>query len=99
MKKYLLFISAILLFLPGQTISQTQNPTKEKEFDYPWVPRISAYEAYVKYKAGKAIIFHAGGTGYNQRHIMGSFNLDYKDRKGLLRKFPKEGIEIFTYCY
>ena len=52
-------------------------------------------------KAGKAIIFHAGGENYSKRHILGAFNLDetVKNRDEMLEKFPKEGIEIFTYCY
>jgi hypothetical protein len=97
MKKYLLFISAILLFLPVQILSQTQIRTEDKKVDYPWVPRISAYEAYVKYKEGKAIILHGGGNVFSKRHILGAFDLDLKDREGLLRKFPKEGVDIFTY--
>jgi hypothetical protein len=83
----------ILLFLAAQVDAQNQN-----QVDYPWVPRVSAYEAYIKYKEGKAIILHGGGEAYNRRHILGAFNLDkYNDQ--LLLKFPKKGIEIFTYCY
>jgi hypothetical protein len=67
--------------------------------DYPNVPRISAYEAYVKYKSGKAILFHAGGNNYADRHIVGAYNLDVKNPEPILRKFPKQGIDIFTYCY
>lgn len=89
----LFFVPIILLLLAAQIDAQHQ-----KQVDYPWVPRVPAYEAYVKYKAGKAIILHAGGEAYKGRHIVGAFNLErYNDR--ILFKFPKEGIEIFTYCY
>lgn len=95
MKKcFLFFVPMILLFLAAQVDAQDQS-----QADYPWVPRISAYEAYIKYKAGEAIIMHGGGELYSRRHIVGAFDLDKKDRDKLLPKFPKEGIEIFTYCY
>jgi hypothetical protein len=98
MKKCLFFISVMLLFLPVRMDAQTQTQSQGKRVDYPWVPRVSAYEAYVKYKAGKAIIMQDGGEAYNGRHILGAFNLEkYNDQ--LLLKFPKQGIEIFTYCY
>jgi len=81
MKKCLLFfVPIILFFLAVQVDAQNQNQSIEKEVDYPWVPRFSAYEAYLKYKAGKAIIFHGGGAKYSRRHILGAFNLDLKDR-------------------
>ena len=99
MKQYAMFICLIYLFLTAQINAQTQMFPPKQDVDYPWVPRISAYEAYVKYKEGKAIIFHGGGNKYRERHIMGAFNLDIKDREGILQKFPKKGIEIFTYCY
>ena len=99
MKKYLLAFLTILLFLPFQIRAQTPNQSTNNDVDYPHVPRVSAYEAYVKYKSGKAIIFHGGGAHFNNRHIVGAFNLDVKNREPVLRKFPKEGIEIFTYCY
>jgi len=73
------------------------NP--EYESDFPWVPRVAAYEAYTKYKAGRAFIFHGGGAKFEERHILGAYNLDVKNREPVLRKFPKEGIEIYTYCY
>ncbi|MGA2467078.1 MAG: hypothetical protein ABSH06_22350 [Thermodesulfobacteriota bacterium] len=98
MKKWILFASVILSFLTVQVDAQIQMQFKERVGDYPEVPRVSAYEAYIKYKAGKAIIMHAGGEAYNGRHILGAFNLEkYNDQ--LLLKFPKQGIEIFTYCY
>jgi hypothetical protein len=98
MKKYLIFLYVILLFLPIQIHAQTQTESQGERVDYPWVPRVSAYEAYVKHKAGRAIILHGGGEAFSKRHILGAFNLEkYNDQ--LLLKFPKEGIEIFTYCY
>ena len=72
---------------------------QEHKADYPWVPRVSAYEAYIKYKNGKAIILHGGGENYSSRHILGAINADFKDRENLLLKFPQNRIEIFTYCY
>jgi hypothetical protein len=97
MKKYVLFTCLILLFLSGQINGQIKMPSKGK-VDYPDVPRVSAYGAYLKYKGGKAIIMHAGGEAYNARHILGAFDLT-KNKDQLLLKFPKQGIEIFTYCY
>ena len=100
MRKAALFLIALFLFLPAWISAQLETETINKDnVDYPWVPRISAYEAYVKYKSGKAIIFHAGGAKFEGRHILGAYNLDVKNKEPILRKFPKEGIEIFTYCY
>ena len=108
-RKYytILFTFLILLFSVVQIDAQTQIPSKGKirtrhKVDYPEVPRVSAYEAYFKYKAGKAIIIQAGGEKYERRHILGAFNIDQEAvRKGQIKlpKFPKKGIEIFTYCY
>lgn len=69
--------------------------------DYPDIPRVSAYEAYIKYKAGNAFILFGGGDQYSRRHLVGLINLDVKDseKDKILSKFPKEGIEIFTYSY
>jgi hypothetical protein len=94
MMKRMLFLFLIYLFLAVQLFAQTQG-----EIEFPWVPRVSAYEAYVKYKAGKAIILHAGGEKYSVRHITGAIDFDFKPREEALQKFPKKGIEIFTYCY
>jgi hypothetical protein len=104
MKKYMLIIFTIFLFSPFQIGAQTQNQSQREEVDFPWVPRISAHEAYVKYKAGKAIILHAGGEKFSGRRILGAINLNHEElgkdvQLKILRKFPKEGIEIFTYCY
>lgn len=105
MKKCLVAISVILfvilMFFAMQLNAQNKIQFKEDELDYPDVPRVLAYEAFVKYKAGKAIILHGGGEVYNRRHILGAINMDYKDeiKDKLLPKFPKDGIEIFTYCY
>lgn len=109
MKKCILLI-IVFLFIAIQTTAQTQKEEERGNVDFPWVPRISAYEAYVKYKNGKAFILHAGGEKFIGRHILGAINLnpeelgkDIEDGKEvklkILRKFPKEGIEIFTYCY
>lgn len=95
-----MLICLIYLLLAAQINAQIQNEPPKQDVDYPWVPRISAYEAYVKYKAGEAIILHGGGAGkFSNRHIVGAYNLDIKGRDGLLQKFPKKGVAIFTYCY
>jgi hypothetical protein len=100
-RKYVIYVFIIFLFLCGQINAQKQIQSSEVEIPYPQIPRVSAYEAYLKYKEGKAIIFHAGGLHYNKRHILGAFNLDVSDelKDERLQKFPKVGIEIFTYCY
>ena len=97
MKKYVLFIFTFLLFLPFHIYAQTQMQTKNEKVDYPWVPRISAYEAYIKYKDGKVIILSAGGEAFSRRHIMGALDFNVKPRDHLINKLPKHGIEIFTY--
>ena len=111
MKNLVLVALAIFIFLAGQTdvrpqMSAIQKPKARPKVDLPEVPRGSAYEAYVKFKAGKAIILHAGGEKYERRHIMGAMDVidpndpnagtNYKVR---IPKLPKKGIEIFTYCY
>ena len=77
------------------------DPVTGKVTLYPELPRVSVQEAYNKYNTGKAINFHSGGEVFSNRHILGAFNLDVPDNKKeeLLPKFPKKGIEIFTYCY
>ena len=98
MKKLMPLMVIVFFFLSIQIKAQTKMQPQEHKVDYPEVPRVSAYEAYVTYKDGKAIILHAGGDAYSRRHILGAFNLEkYNDQ--LLLKFPKQGIEIFTYCY
>jgi len=88
-KIQLLIIFVVIIFPMYQAYPQA--------VDFPWVPRVSAFEAYSKYKGGKALILHGGGAKFEERHIIGAFNLDLKNRAPILRKFPKEGIEIFTY--
>ena len=98
MKKcFLFFVLTILSLLAVQIDAQNQS-----QVDFPDVPRVSAYEAYVKYKSGKAIIVQCGGEAYDRRHIVGSFSVspDAVNRGEIkLPNFPKQGIEIFTYCY
>ena len=95
MKKELLFlpIMILLLVIPVGAQNKAENPA---------VPRVSAWEAYTKYKAGKAILIHAGGELFEKRHIVGAFNVDApavlnKGRK--LPNFPQKGMEIIIYCY
>jgi hypothetical protein len=105
MKKYIVFAVLFLMFLPLQIYAASKAAAKRVKTTnvvYPHVPRASAFEAYTKYKAGKAIIIQAGGSDFNGRHIMGALDLREEDvRKGKLKlpNFPKKGIEIFTYCY
>ena len=107
MKKFLLFSIAIFMFLTFQTDALSQMPSinkakKRPGVDYLKVPRVSAYEAYVKFKTNKAIIIQAGGITYENRHILGALNYgSEKVQRGNIKfpKFPRRGIEIFTYCY
>ena len=107
MKNLVMVALAIFLVLAGQTDVRSQMPTIQKptarpKVDLPEVPRVSAYEAYVKFKAGKAIIVQAGGIKYENRHIIGALNIGQEAvAKGLIKlpKLPRKEIEIFTYCY
>jgi len=103
MKKCILLV-IMFLFIAGQTVAQTQKEEKRGNIDFPWVPRISAFEAYVKYKNGKAIILHAGGERFISRRILGAINLNHEElgkdmQLRMIQKLPTEGIEILTYCY
>jgi len=108
MRKHILFVFCLIFLISAvQADAQTRIPFREKGktrryVDAPEVPRASAYEAYLKYKAGKAIIIQAGGCNYKSRHILGALNVPQEDithGRIKLPKFPKKGIEIFTYCY
>jgi hypothetical protein len=108
MKKSLGLAAVFLLFWVVQINGQNQVPLSKGVVENPELPRVSAYEAYVKFKGGKAIILHSGGDHYINHHILGSYNLenlsenlDEEDSiKGrIFRKLPKDGIEIFIYCY
>ena len=97
-ERYIVFC-ALILICAISIEAQSQPSRGDTEVDYPWVPRVSAYEAYVKSKSGKAVILCGGGESFGRRHIVGAFNVDLKDREPILKRFPKKGIEIFTYCY
>jgi len=105
MKKFLLFSLAIFMFLTFQTDALSQMPYTKKpkaNIVHPEVPRVSAYEAYVKFTAGKAIIIQAGGIAYERRHILGAMNTSAEKIIGgkiKIPKLPRRGIEILTYCY
>ena len=99
MRQYMLLISGIILLLAIQIHAQAQIQPKQRVVDFPEIPRVSAMEAYVKYKNGKAIILHAGGVPYKERHIIGALNFDFKDREERIKRLPQKGFEIFTYCY
>jgi hypothetical protein len=71
------------------------------EVGCPEVPRVSAYEAYVKFKSGKAIVVQCGGITYKNRHIIGSIDAGSAEKvnRGQMKlpNFPRGGVEIFTY--
>ena len=100
MKKFIL-LTFLVLALQIDTQAQTPSNSRVK-VAHPEVPRVSAYEAYLKYKAGNAIIIHAGGESYQRRHILRAFDVNQElVRLGKIKlpKFPRKKIEIFTYCY
>jgi hypothetical protein len=107
MRKSIFLFFAIFILLVAQVYAQAQRRSiksvkTRSKVDFPDVPRVSAYEAYVKYKAGKAILIQAGGISYEKRHILGAINLKQEAvTKGRIKlpNFPRKGIEIFTYCY
>lgn len=101
MRKCRILIPLIILFFVCEIDAQNSKRSGELPVQYPDIPRVSAYEAYNLYKAGNLIILHAGGEGYNKRHIAGAFNLDVGDdlKEKIVSRFPKKGIEILTYCY
>ena len=69
---------------------------------FPDVPRVSVFEAYEKYKSGRAIVIQAGGEVFERRHIAGAYVVDAEAISrgdAELPNYPMEGIEIFTYCY
>lgn len=107
MKKNILFISVIFMFIavqiPADAQRKSMRTTKTRpNVDRPEVPSVSAYEAYIKYGSGKTILIHAGGESFEKRHILGALDINYEAlKKGQIKlpNFPKKGIEIFTYCY
>lgn len=93
MRKYLLFVCIIFIFF----LSGEAWP-----IDYPEAPRVSSYEVYEKYKAGKAILIHAGGEDYKKRHIIGALEIPWdfvREGKMEVPNLPRTGKEYFTYCY
>lgn len=107
MKKYVLLASVICLLSAFQAQAQMQRPSTKGprprgKVDSPEVPRVSAYKAYIKHKAGRAMIIQAGGEDFMRRHVMGAINVPfvhYETGKRKLPDFPKTKIEIFIYCY
>ncbi len=90
----------LMIVLPVAGFAQPYQD--EKSVGYPDVPRVSAYEAYTKYKGGQAIIVQAAGENYEKRHIKGSYHVDpeaLRKDEVELPNFPMTGIAIFTYCY
>lgn len=82
--------------------SHRRSTVPKNNVDFPEVPRVSAFEAYKKYNAGKAIIMQCGGESFKKRHIIGALNIPsraVRHEKMKLPNFPRKGIEIFTYCY
>jgi hypothetical protein len=101
MRKWILLSSMVLFSLAIPIGAQNQMQMKERRVDFPEVPRVSAYEAYLKYKEGKAIIVQAGGEDYRTRHIIGALNAGPEAgiKRNIFLNLPKSCIEIFTYCY
>ena len=103
MKNCLFFLCCIISLLVIPVYAQNLIQTEKKDVDFPEVPRISAHEAYQQYKAGKAIIIHAGGESFEKRHIMGAHDVSAHKvvTKGEipLPHFPMRGLDIYTYCY
>ena len=102
MKRYVFLGNIWFLILVGQIYAQTQTQFQEKAVDFPEVPRITAYEAYKEYKAGKALLIHAGGELFQKRHIMGAYDVPAERAiKGEtpLPALPMTGLSIFVYCY
>ncbi len=109
MMKKSLVICGILLCLTIPLIAQGAEDreigAEDREIsatDFPDIPRITALDAYTKYKAGKAIIVQAGGQPFTRRHIVGAYDVNEDAvRKGKkeLPDFPMQGIDILVYCY
>jgi hypothetical protein len=98
MNKIKAFIFILFFFSVNLVYAQNQM-RREEAVDYPEIPRITAHEAFLKYKQGKALIFHAGGESYERRHLQGAFNIDLRNAEKMLAKFPKQGLEMIIYCY
>ena len=98
---FLVFLMLIFVNMPIPAQGRSRDSIKRKTaVDAPEVPRVSAYEAFRKFKAGKAIIVHAGGQKYESRHIVGAIEINSEDvrrGKAKLLKLPNKGLEIFTY--
>jgi hypothetical protein len=102
MKRYLFLGNIWFLILVGQIYAQAQAQFQEKVVDFPEVPRITAYEAYNEYKAGKALLIHAGGELFQKKHIMGAYDVPAgRTIKGEtpLPALPMTGLSMFVYCY
>ena len=101
MKKHIVFSYLIFLCLVVSTEAQVIG-SDGKELKFPEVPRISAFEVYEKFKAGKVILVQAGGEAWDRRHIVGAYNVPSEDilyGRAEPPAFPKTGIEIITYCF
>jgi hypothetical protein len=102
MKKQILLVGLILSLFILPLYGQEHGEDKKAKVAEPDLPRVSAYEAYLKYKAGKAIIIQSGGFAYEKRHVIGAYNLGSEDvRYGRVEvpNFPMSGMEIFIFCY
>ena len=106
MYRLLLFVCAVTFIFPSYVSSQGRNSTgghlKQLRKMYPHLPIISAYDAYVKYKSGKAILINAGGEAFDRRRIMGSIRVHGESvRLGKIRfpALPRKGVYILVYCY
>ncbi len=97
---FLFCVVVVSLFLPAYVLGKEEGGAPNVAF--PDVPRVTVWEAYEKYKSGRAILIQAGGEVFERRHIAGAISVDGEAvAKGdsELPNYPMEGIEIFTYCY
>ena len=100
----LFFVFSLLTGVVHVIDSSASSSTKaRKKLTLQDVPRVSAYEAFLKFKAGKAIIVSSQhAQNFKVNHIAGSLNVCVEDvhrGKINLPNLPRKGLEIFTYCY
>lgn len=111
-KKNFTILNAILtlfliLFNTPKTLTYAISPTvakpnSDRNVALSKIPRVSAYEVYLKFKAGKAIIIDAQHSTSHGRRISGAFHINGEAvRRGRipLPKLPSRGVELYFYCY
>ena len=72
-------IVLLLLSVPAQAQRGSVGAVRPKRQPHsPELPRVAVWEAYMKFKSGKAILLHAGGMTYEKRHIVGAIKAPEK---------------------